>query len=312
MKKRLIMVLAVMMIAVYGCQNDNEEQNSGASDETGNVEALEDDAGNEVDVPENPERIVAPYLEDDILTLEEKPVVQWSVNDGGSIQDYLQEEGLEGLELIPHDLPFEVVASHEPDLILLSSSDFADDESYSNYSSIAPTFVVESGSYDDWRERLGRVSEIFGKEDMAEEKIDEYESLAEEVRTGLPDETAMSVWKSGESYFISNADKSSGEVLYNDLGLGVPPVVEEVSEGNETPWIEISLESLAESEVDHIFFTGDEAGDAEEAFSEDVFQNIPAVENGNVYEYTGADSWLYSGYIANTQIIEDVEEEFSE
>ena len=312
MKKRLIMVLAVMMIAVYGCQNDNEEQNSGASDETGSVEALEDDAGNEVDVPENPERIVAPYLEDDILTLEEKPVVQWSVNDGGSIQDYLQEEGLEGLELIPHDLPFEVVASHEPDLILLSSSDFADDESYSNYSSIAPTFVVESGSYDDWRERLGRVSEIFGKEDMAEEKIDEYESLAEEVRTGLPDETAMSVWKSGESYFISNADKSSGEVLYNDLGLGVPPVVEEVSEGNETPWIEISLESLAESEVDHIFFTGDEAGDAEEAFSEDVFQNIPAVENGNVYEYTGADSWLYSGYIANTQIIEDVEEEFSE
>ena len=312
MKKRLIMVLAVMMIAVYGCQNDNEEQNSGASDETGSVEALEDDAGNEVDVPENPERIVAPYLEDDILTLEEKPVVQWSVNDGGSIQDYLQEEGLEGLELIPHDLPFEVVASHEPDLILLSSSDFADDESYRNYSSIAPTFVVESGSYDDWRERLERVSEIFGKEDMAEEKIDEYESLAEEVRTGLPDETAMSVWKSGESYFISNADKSSGEVLYNDLGLGVPPVVEEVSEGNETPWIEISLESLAESEVDHIFFTGDEAGDAEEAFSEDVFQNIPAVENGNVYEYTGADSWLYSGYIANTQIIEDVEEEFSE
>ncbi len=312
MKKRLIMVLAVMMIAVYGCQNDNEEQNSGASDETGSVEALEDDAGNEVDVPENPERIVAPYLEDDILTLEEKPVVQWSVNDGGSIQDYLQEEGLEGLELIPHDLPFEVVASHEPDLILLSSSDFADDESYRNYSSIAPTFVVESGSYDDWRERLGRVSEIFGKEDRAEEKIDEYESLAEEVRTGLPDETAMSVWKSGESYFISNADKSSGEVLYNDLGLGVPPVVEEVSEGNETPWIEISLESLAESEVDHIFFTGDEAGDAEEAFSEDVFQNIPAVENGNVYEYTGADSWLYSGYIANTQIIEDVEEEFSE
>lgn len=312
MKKRLIMVLAVMMIAVYGCQNDNEEQNSGASDETGSVEALEDDAGNEVDVPENPERIVAPYLEDDILTLEEKPVVQWSVNDGGSIQDYLQKEGLEGLELIPHDLPFEVVASHEPDLILLSSSDFADDESYSNYSSIAPTFVVESGSYDDWRERLERVSEIFGKEDMAEEKIDEYESLAEEVRTGLPDETAMSVWKSGESYFISNADKSSGEVLYNDLGLGVPPVVEEVSEGNETPWIEISLESLAESEVDHIFFTGDEEGDAEEAFSEDVFQNIPAVENGNVYEYTGADSWLYSGYIANTQIIEDVEEEFSE
>lgn len=312
MKKMLIMIVSVLTLTAYGCQNDNGEENSSASGEEDGGMILEDDAGNEVEVPENPERIIASYLEDDVLTLEEQPVVQWSVNDGASIQDYLQDAGLQGLEMIPHDMPYEVVASHEPDLILLSSQDFADGESYSNYSSIAPAFVVDSAGYDDWRERLRRVSEVFGKEDLAEEKINEYESLAEEVGNGLPDETAMSVWKTGESYFISNQDKSSGEVLYNDLGLGVPPVVEEISSGNETPWIEISLESLAESEVDHIFFTGDEEGDAEEAFSENVFQSIPAVENGNVYEYTGEDSWLYSGYIANTQIVEDVQEALSE
>lgn len=312
MKKMLVMIVSVLMLTAYGCQNDNEEENRSSSGEEDSGVMLEDDAGNEVEVPENPERIIASYLEDDVLTLEEQPIVQWSVNDGASIQDYLQGAGLEGLEMIPHDMPYEVVASHEPDLILLSSQEFADSESYSNYSSIAPTFVIDSASYDDWRERLRRVSEVFGKEDAAEEKIDEYESLTDEVEADLPDETAMSVWKSGESYFISNADKSSGEVLYNDLGLGVPPVVEEISTDNETPWIEISLESLAESEVDHIFFTGDGEGDAEEAFGEDVFQSIPAVENGNVYEYTGEDSWLYSGYIANTQIVEDVQEALSE
>ncbi|WP_213810668.1 hypothetical protein [Jeotgalicoccus sp. WY2] len=100
----------------------------------------------------------------------------------------------------------------------------------------------------------------------------------------------------------------AGEVLYNDLGLSVPPLVEELSTDNETPWIEASLESLAEMKADHIFFIGNAEGDSETAFSDDVFKNIPAVENGNVYEYTQADSWLYSGYIANSLIVEDVEE----
>ena len=90
--------------------------------------------------------------------------------------------------------------------------------------------------------------------------------------------------------------------------MTAPPLVEELSADNETPWIEASLESLAELEADHIFFIGTDEGDSEAAFSDDVFSNIPAIENGNVYEYTKADSWLYSGYIANSLIVEDVEE----
>ena len=224
----------------------------------------------------------------------------------------MQPEGLEGVPLMPFDLPFEAVTLEEPDLLLLSSSDLADGDKYDSYSKIAPTFVVESGSYDDWRDRLTRVSEVFGKEDLAEEKINEYNSVVENTAADLEeevgDESAVAIWWTGDSYFISNQDKSSGEVLYNDLGLTAPPLVEELSADNETPWIEASLESLAELEADHIFFIGTDEGDSEAAFSDDVFSNIPAIENGNVYEYTKADSWLYSGYIANSLIVEDVEE----
>jgi iron complex transport system substrate-binding protein len=304
-------LLSVVLFA-FGCQNEENSEEDTSSEESEAV-TLEDDAGNEVEIPENPERIIGSYLEDDLLTLDEKPVVQWSVNDGASIQDYLQDEGLEGLETIPHDLPYEVVASHEPDLILTSSSEFAEGESYDNYSSIAPTFVVESGNYDDWRDRLNRVAEVFGKEDLAEEKIAEYEDLSGSVQDSLPeDESAMAIWQTGDTYFVSNADKSSGEVLYHDLGLQAPSFVEELSADNETPWLEVSLETLAESDVDHIFFIGENEGDAETAFEDDVFQNIPAVENGNVHEYLGDSSWLYSGYIANSQIVEDVKTAFEE
>ena len=307
MKKLLGLMLGMSLIAA-GCSNEAEDTANNTDTEE---VAVTDDAGHEVSVPENPERIIGTYLEDDLLTLEETPVVQWTVGEE-SIQEYLQPEGLEGVPLMPFDLPFEAVTLEEPDLLLLSSSDLADGDKYDSYSKIAPTFVVESGSYDDWRDRLTRVSEVFGKEDLAEEKINEYNSVVENTAADLEeevgDESAVAVWWTGDSYFISNQDKSSGEVLYNDLGLTAPSLVEELSADNETPWIEASLESLAELEVDHIFFIGTDEGDSEAAFSDDVFSNIPAIENGNVYEYTKADSWLYSGYIANSLIVEDVEE----
>ena len=307
MKKLLGLMLGMSLIAA-GCSNEAEDTANNTDTEE---VAVMDDAGHEVSVPENPERIIGTYLEDDLLTLEETPVVQWTVGEE-SIQEYLQPEGLEGVPLMPFDLPFEAVTLEEPDLLLLSSSDLADGDKYDSYSKIAPTFVVESGSYDDWRDRLTRVSEVFGKEDLAEEKINEYNSVVENTAADLEeevgDESAVAVWWTGDSYFISNQDKSSGEVLYNDLGLTAPSLVEELSADNETPWIEASLESLAELEVDHIFFIGTDEGDSEAAFSDDVFSNIPAIENGNVYEYTKADSWLYSGYIANSLIVEDVEE----
>lgn len=299
-------------IFAAGCSNSEENTAEESTDNAaGEERTLTDDAGNEVTVPENPERIIGTYLEDDLLTLEETPAAQWTVGED-SVQEYLQSEGLEGLPLMPFDLPFEAVVQEEPDLILLSSSDLADGEKYDSYSKIAPSFVVESGSYDDWRDRLTRVSEVFGKEELAQEKVAEYDTLIEETSAELEseigEETAIAIWWTGDSYFISNKDKSSGEVLYNDLGLSAPPLVEELSTDNETPWIEASLESLAEMKADHIFFIGNAEGDSETAFSDEVFKNIPAVENGNVYEYTQADSWLYSGYIANSLIVEDVEE----
>ncbi|HBV24101.1 MAG TPA: ABC transporter substrate-binding protein [Jeotgalicoccus sp.] len=311
MKKLAVLMLGISIFAA-GCSNSEENTAEESTENAAGEEfTLTDDAGNEVTVPENPERIIGTYLEDDILTLEETPAAQWTVGED-SVQEYLQPEGLEGLPLMPFDLPFEAVVQEEPDLILLSSADLADGEKYDSYSKIAPSFVVESGSYDDWRNRLTRVSEVFGKEDLAQEKIAEYDTLIEETSAELEsevgEETAVAIWWTGDSYFISNKDKSSGEVLYNDLGLSAPPLVEELSIDNETPWIEASLESLAEMKADHIFFIGNAEGDSETAFSDEVFKNIPAVENGNVYEYTQADSWLYSGYIANSLIVEDVEE----
>ena len=41
-------------------------------------------------IPANPQRIIASYLEDHLVTLGVKPAAQWSARDGSSVQDYLQ------------------------------------------------------------------------------------------------------------------------------------------------------------------------------------------------------------------------------
>ena len=60
-------------------------------------------------------------------------------------------------------------------------------------------------------------------------------------------------------------------------------------------------------DVDHLFFINSD-GEGAEVLSDPLWANIPAVKNENVYEFSRDTGWLYTGTIANTQIIEDVEE----
>ena len=96
--------------------------------------------------------------------------------------------------------------------------------------------------------------------------------------------------------------------MYGDLGLSTPNVVKEISSTATGNWSAISLERLAELDADHIFLINSDKGNGAEMLQDPVWENIPAVKNGHIYEYGAETSWLYSGVIANTQIIDGVVE----
>ena len=93
--------------------------------------------------------------------------------------------------------------------------------------------------------------------------------------------------------------------MYGDLGLTVPDVVKEISASATGNWSSISLEKLAELDADHLFFINSD-GEGAEVLQDPLWANIPAVKNGNIYEYGKDTSWLYTGTIANSQIIDNV------
>ncbi len=285
-----------------------------ASEETGNQETTEpktmtDGLGNEVEIPSEPEKVLASYLEDYLVALNVTPVAQWSVSNGESIQDYLQED-LMDVPLIPHDLPYESVLEYEPDLLIVR--DAIEQEMYEQYAQIAPTYVLNA-SPTEWRATLTEMGEVLNKEEQAEMVIESYDEKAaeeaENIQAVAEGESAAAIWMVNNSLFVVHPERSSGAVMYNDLGLAVPTVVSELS--SDADWAAISLEALAEMDVDHLFFINSDGPDAA-IFEDRLWQNIPAVQQDQVYTFGPETSWLYYGPIASEQVMDDITESITE
>lgn len=308
-RKVLVSFFSFLFILV-GCQdNVSEDDPKETNNNTVDEQVLTDAMGNEVTIPANPDRVIASYLEDYLLALGITPVAQWAIHDGASIQDYLQED-LKDVPTIPYDLPFEVVTSFSPDLLIMSSADMVEGEKYEQYSKIAPTYVLDLENNSDWREKLLKIGEVFDKKDEAEKVLVTYDEKATESKQLLKDsmenQSVAAIWLVNNTFFIVSDKVSSGVVLYDDLGLEKPNVVKEISTTATDNWSEISLEKLAELDADHLFLVNSDKGNGAKMLEDPIWKDIPAVKKGQIYEYEADSAWLYSGPIANTQIIDDV------
>jgi iron complex transport system substrate-binding protein len=315
------MIALTLVAAACGKNESNEEASASpsapastetsaspsASAEAATEKTMTDALGNEVVIPANPQRVLASYLEDQLVALGVTPVAQWSVANG--VQDYLKSE-LEGVPTIAYDLPFEAVTSFEPDLIIMGSAAAVEGDKYAQYSQIAPTYTIGDQLNNDWRQSLLKIGEILNKSDVAEKVLADYEAKVTDAKDKLqqaaPDQSAAALWLVQKQFYVVSDKLSSGSVLYQDLGLKIPSVVAEISKTSGSNWLPISLEQLALLDADHLFLVNSDASTGSEALKDPVWQGIPAVKNGNLYEYPNTSSWLYTGTIANTQIIDDV------
>ncbi|RKD24528.1 ABC transporter substrate-binding protein [Ammoniphilus oxalaticus] len=311
-KNLLVTSLLAMFILLTACgtrADENTQQPRPEQTSQSEQRVKTDALGHPVAIPNHPQRIIASYLEDHLIALGITPIAQWSVKNGQSIQNYLQEY-LAGVDTIPHDLPLETVSQFEPDLIIIGSAAAVEGGKYEQYSKIAPTYVVAQETNENWRETLRRIAVLMELEQQAEQVLTAYDEKADKnkalLHEAIGDESAAVIWLTGGNFFIVSENVSSGDVLYHDLGLSVPKVVEEISRVATGNWSAVSLEKLATLDADHLFLINSDSGDGAEWLQDPLWKNIPAVKKGNVYEYGSEKSWLYSGAIANEQIMDAV------
>ncbi len=321
-KKTIMLLITVVVMSMWlaACGSKSADSGTTAGETNTATEAeteaptertLTDAMGHEVKIPANPERIIASYLEDHLVTLGVKPVAQWSINNGSGLQSYLQKD-LNGVPGIASDLPFEAVTSFSPDLIIMGSESTVEGEKYEQYSKIAPTYVLGDDINKDSRQALLKIGEILNQSDAAQKALDDYDAKAKEIKEKVASATggtksAAALWLLKNKFYVVSNNVSSGEVMYNELGLLEPEVVKEASAKATGNWSEISLEKIAEMDVDYLFLVNSDKGAGAEALKDAVWQSIPAVKSGNVFEFERTSSWLYSGIQANIQIMEDIQ-----
>ncbi|WP_438349552.1 ABC transporter substrate-binding protein [Paenibacillus sp. FA6] len=324
-KKRFSLLFVSMMavtLLLSACGNNSvtttntkePQQNTTADNSTKNSETIvpvektvTDGMGHKVVIPANPQRIIGSYLEDHLVTLGITPVAQWSVANG--IQDYLA-TGLKDVPTISYDLPPESVASFTPDLIIIGAESQVQNGLYEQYSKIAPTYVLDSEVLADWRTSLTTLAEILNKTEVAEKALQDYDQKVADTKAKLTEaieqQSAAILWLTGKQFFLVDETVSSGSVLYGDLGMTPPNLVTEIPQDARASWNPISLEKLAQLDADHIFLVNSDKGQADDTTQGTIWANLPAVKAGHVYEMESTSSWLYSGYIAGEQVMDDV------
>lgn len=305
----LTLLAACSLTLLGACSTNNDSTDSSGSATTSSEIAttFTDAMGNEVTVPENPQRVIGSYLEDYLVALGVTPVAQWTVGND-SDQAYLQDK-LAEVPRINYDLPFEDVLSFEPDLLLMDSNSMVEGDKYDQYSKIAPTYVVTNGEDVTWRERLTDIAKVLHKEEQAAQVEADYDELVAATKETYADQiqgkSIAVLWVVNNSVFMVSETKSSGQLLYHELGFEVPALVSEISESATADWSAISLEKLAELDADYLILVNSDKG--ADFFSEQVWQNLDAVKNNHLWEFGPESSWLYNGPIAYTKMIEDIQ-----
>ncbi|WP_310550469.1 ABC transporter substrate-binding protein [Paenibacillus glufosinatiresistens] len=266
-----------------------------------------DAMGHEVKIPANPQKVLASYLEDYLVTLGVTPVAQWSVPNG--VQDYLSDK-LSGVPTISYDLPLEAVISFAPDLILIGSESAVQNGLYDQYSKVAPTYVLGDETGKDWRKALTTIGGLLGRSGQAEAAIAEYDRKAADAKAKLAKavsgQSAAVVWLVQKNFYLVDETQSSGSVLYRDLGLTPPNLVTDIPEANRASWNPVTLEKLAELKADHLFLVNSDKTEGSDVLNSAIWKGIPAVKAGHVYELEASSSWLYNGPTAGSQVIDDV------
>ncbi|NNV02343.1 ABC transporter substrate-binding protein [Brevibacillus sp. MCWH] len=265
---------------------------------------VKDELGHEITVPAEPKRVFAPYLEDSLLKLGIKPVVQWS--NGNMAHAYLQEE----LKDVPKldfsgGLPSpEVIMSYNPDLIILHTATYAANGTYENYAKIAPTYVFQNAS-GDVEKSLVTLGELLGKSAEADQALKVYRQKVQEAKEKLDQAVGgkkVAIMRfAAKGVSLMGANYLCGNVVHQQLGVGKSKLVENANSAN------VTLETLSNLDADYIFVInayGQGTQRMKEMTESSIWKSIPAVKQGHVYEVND-EYWLGSGLIAYEKIIDD-------
>ncbi|MFC0522962.1 iron-hydroxamate ABC transporter substrate-binding protein [Pontibacillus salicampi] len=282
MKKLLIPTLLLFVLMLSACGNqseegasaDNETEDTSSSSETITYES----ENGAVEVPANPERVV-------VLSSFAGSLIQLDVNmvgvDSWSKNNPRWEEELGDVEEVTAD-NIEKIIELDPDLIIGLSNT----KNVEKLKEIAPTVTFTYGKEDYLQQHI-EIGKLLNKEEEAKKWVEDFKQRAEQAGEDIKekigeDATVSVVEKFDKQIYVFGDNWGRGtEIIYQAMGLKMPEKVKEMA--LEDGYYAISPEVLPEYAGDYLIVS--ENQEADNSYQEtETYQNIPAVQNGQVFE----------------------------
>ena len=283
----------VTSVMLMGCGNTGSAEDNSSK---GNTITVTDVRGN-VEIPADPQRIVDLSGSSDILSILGYDVIGTANSDGydyTKLPSYL-EDTLAGAEILGYSMQdtmdIEAVMNLNPDLIVIST---VQEKMYDQLSEIAPTVMIQLEALN-WKDDVRNLAKVFGKEDVAEAWLTNYETKAKEAGDKIKaeygeDTTYLSILEGQGSFYVFDG-AGFGDVLYNDMQLAKPAGMPEQSD-MQLPVV--NYEGLATIKADYIFTMAKEEQVAQ-IENNSIWKSLPAVKEGHAI-MLGASPYFNQGY----------------
>lgn len=308
MKRSLLKTLAlacVTSVMLMGCGNTGSAEDNSSK---GNTITVTDVRGN-VEIPADPQRIVDLSGSSDILSILGYDVIGTANSDGydyTKLPSYL-EDTLAGAEILGYSMQdtmdIEAVMNLNPDLIVIST---VQEKMYDQLSEIAPTVMIQLEALN-WKDDVRNLAKVFGKEDVAEAWLTNYETKAKEAGDKIKaeygeDTTYLSILEGQGSFYVFDG-AGFGDVLYNDMQLAKPAGMPEQSD-MQLPVV--NYEGLATIKADYIFTMAKEEQVAQ-IENNSIWKSLPAVKEGHAI-MLGASPYFNQGYscIGREKLVDEI------
>lgn len=300
--KGLVFILGVLFV-LTGCgSNTSDTEKAQEKEATGTH--LFKAANGEIEVPNNPKRVVVRTYMGHVLALD-VPVVgatEWDL-----ASPFIDKKVLDKIKDVGVPMNAEEVLALEPDLIITDTED-----EVASLEKIAPTVLLPydtvrniNESVDLFGELLNRKTEAEAwKKSFKENAVKERARLAE---VNFPMDATVGLYELQDSklfVFGSNFGRG-GQVLTTGLGLKQQDNIQKVSDGDG--WKELSLEALPDYAADFMFFTsytanGTESAELTALKANPIWKTIPAVEKNQVIELPFEKMYYYDPIAIQAQL----------
>lgn len=290
MKRVIFMAVLCCFLVLTACGSPQDS----AGEDQQKFKEVKNNNGEKVKIPLNPKRIAdLSGSTEELLLLGIKPIATGNVDYDNktvfspTIKDLLSAETVNiGSYIEPISL--ELIVSVKPDLIILGT--LFNDDLYEQLSKIAPTVIVPYPYYE-WKNRFAFLATLFGAEEKKDKWLSEYESKVGEwkkkLEPVLKDET-FAVIETYPKDFVIYSTSGTAELIYQDLGLkrmaGIP-------EPEAWGGLQIGLESISSFNPDNLILMENKENTMNDS---KVWNNLKAVQKGNIYKITSADNYNYS------------------